>query len=96
MYSGDSVSGSSAHRSSPSGRSPYGVPPYVPSLSHWMNDLVPYFVCCMWQTDMYDCYSRYMVARPTQDCKYYQPPAHGNYGNQYTCTLNIISAIRSW
>ncbi|ELU14025.1 hypothetical protein CAPTEDRAFT_222578 [Capitella teleta] len=89
MYSGDSVGGSTAHRSSPSGRFPYGEASLVPSLSHWMLDLVPYFSCCKWQTDMQDCYDRYMPARPTQDCKYYEPAAHASaFGDPHYITFD--------
>ena len=77
MYTGDSVNGSISQRSDPWGNYPYNTSPNIPSISNWETDLLPYYYCCIWQTNNYDCFSLYMNARPTQDCKNYNPPGHG-------------------
>ena len=77
MYAGDTIHGSFSERSHSWGSSPYGSPSTVPTLSHWVNDLSPYYVCCVWQDNDEDCFNKYMRRRPTMSCEQYEPPGHG-------------------
>lgn len=77
MYSGDTINGSTSQRADPSGLAPYGTSPNIPSISNWQIDLLPWYYCCVWQNNPYDCFNLYMNVRPTQDCKNYNVPGHG-------------------
>ncbi|XP_061188229.1 sushi domain-containing protein 2-like [Saccostrea echinata] len=61
IYSSDSYQGSTLDRAQ------------VPSMSHWVHDIVPFFYCCMWTGFSADC-DKYMAARPTLQCTGYSPP----------------------
>ena len=76
MFSNDNVNGSTPDRSHTWGAVPYGRPDYVPSMSHWIHDVVSFYYCCLW--DNYRSCDRYMDLRPTRDCTGYTPPMPGN------------------
>ena len=96
MYSGDSEYGSQAARAHPWGKPPYGSAPYVPTLSHWYHDVMPWYFCCEWQMSgssdwaQYDCFNRYMTMRPTGDCVNYNPPGFGKiiFHSNLSCSKN--------
>ena len=75
MFSNDNVNGSTPDRSHTWGAVPYGQPDYVPSMSHWIHDVVSFYYCCLW--DNYRSCDRYMDLRPTRDCTGYTPPMPG-------------------
>ncbi|XP_052094724.1 sushi domain-containing protein 2-like isoform X4 [Mytilus californianus] len=75
MFNGDSYQGSSSDRSNPLGMFPYQRPKSVPSVSHWIQDLSPYYYCCLWSS--YEYCDMYTKLRPTVDCTRYTPPTPG-------------------
>jgi sushi domain-containing protein 2 len=77
MYSGDGPNGSISQRADPAGLFPYNSSPFIPSISNWQIDLMPWYYCCEWQSNPYDCFNLYMTVRQTQDCVSYSVPGHG-------------------
>ncbi|XP_056013014.1 sushi domain-containing protein 2-like isoform X2 [Ostrea edulis] len=71
-FSADTFQGSTPDRSHDWGAAPYVKPGLVPSLSHWIKDVVTFYYCCLW-TDYQDC-DYYMDQRATRDCSGYSPP----------------------
>ncbi|XP_076446883.1 sushi domain-containing protein 2-like [Babylonia areolata] len=72
MYAADSYEGSTSSKSHYWGAAPFSQPGHVPSWSHWLHDLIPYYHCCRWSHKDY-CYL-YTQRRPTPDCRFYDPP----------------------
>ncbi|XP_041471024.1 sushi domain-containing protein 2-like [Lytechinus variegatus] len=70
VYAGDSFSGSFSHRVTVNGVPPYNAPKAVPVLSTWINDIIPYYTCCVWG----DLCEYYQYHRPTRDCRWYDAP----------------------
>jgi hypothetical protein len=98
MYSGDATNGSLSQRADPWGLYPYNTNPNIPSISDWEIDILPYYYCCMWQTNYYDCFSLYMTARPTQDCKNYDPPGFATaFGDPHFITMDgTLYTFNAW
>ncbi|XP_061189248.1 sushi domain-containing protein 2-like [Saccostrea echinata] len=71
-FAADTFQGSTPDRSHDWGAAPYVKPGFVPSLSHWIQDVVTFYYCCLW-TDYQDC-DYYMDQRGTRDCSGYSPP----------------------
>eukprot|EP00105_Crassostrea_gigas_P014706 XP_011431480.1 PREDICTED: sushi domain-containing protein 2 isoform X1 [Crassostrea gigas] len=71
-FAADTFQGSTPDRSHDWGAAPYVKPGLVPSLSHWLQDVVTFYYCCLW-TDYQDC-DYYMDQRGTRDCSGYSPP----------------------
>lgn len=74
-FAADTFQGSTPDRSHDWGAAPYVKPGLVPSLSHWLQDVVTFYYCCLW-TDYQDC-DYYMDQRGTRDCSGYSPPKQG-------------------
>lgn len=72
IFTEDTFQGSTPDKSHDWGALPYGKPGYVPSLSHWLDDVVTFYYCCLW-TKHQSC-DYYMDLRPTKDCTGYTPP----------------------
>ncbi|XP_071503248.1 sushi domain-containing protein 2-like [Diadema antillarum] len=70
VYSGDSYYGSFSHRTTTNGVPPYNSPGTVPQMSTWLNDIIPYYTCCIFG-DLCEYYQQY---RPTRDCRWYEVP----------------------
>ena len=75
MYAGDTEQGSTSDRSHVWGAEPYGAPGMVPGLSHWLNDVMPFYFCCLWGGDC----RMYAELRPTASCTEYVPPKTCRY-----------------
>ncbi|XP_012940921.1 sushi domain-containing protein 2 [Aplysia californica] len=71
-YSQLSYQGSTPDRGHVWGAHPFGRPDHVPSLSHWKNDVIPLYYCCLWND--YQLCDLYMEQRPTADCRNYDVP----------------------
>ncbi|KAL8616814.1 hypothetical protein ACOMHN_017851 [Nucella lapillus] len=71
-YAADTYQGSTPDRSHSWGAAPFGAPDLVPSMSHWIHDVVTFYYCCLW-VEYKQC-SYYMDRRATRDCKEYHPP----------------------
>ncbi|XP_064636548.1 uncharacterized protein K03H1.5-like [Lineus longissimus] len=81
MYAADSNYGSTPDRAFGLGAKPYGRHPFIPIISHWVLDVIPFIHCCLWSKG--SC-SLYMDQRPTRDCKGYVPPRQGMmYGDPH-------------
>lgn len=90
-YAADTYQGSTPDRSHDWGAAPYGVPGRVPSLSHWIHDVVTFYYCCLWVEDYAGC-DYYMNRRPTKDCNVYTPPhAATVYGDPHITTFDGYS-----
>uniref|UniRef100_A0A5S6QTX0 AMOP domain-containing protein n=1 Tax=Trichuris muris TaxID=70415 RepID=A0A5S6QTX0_TRIMR len=73
------------YRAHPWGSFPYKRPPYVPSLSNFYNDLLPYEYCCKWAGHC----EFYFWRRMTSGCQDYRPPAVGYiYGEGHMITYD--------
>jgi hypothetical protein len=84
MYTNDTRFGSTSDR-----YHIFGIPPYntfgrVPALSHYLNDMVPYYLCCEW-SDLCD---SYLFVRETADCKGYRYPKTGDSSLIYKTKIN--------
>lgn len=70
LLTADSTSGSTPDRGHDWGAPPFRAPPRVPGLSHWLYDVISFYHCCLWAPEC----PRYMLRRPSSDCRHYQPP----------------------
>ncbi|KAM6166907.1 sushi domain-containing protein 2 [Erethizon dorsatum] len=70
VLTADSIGGSTPDRGHDWGAPPYRTPPRVPTLSHWLYDVISFYYCCLWAPEC----SRYMQRRPSSDCRTYRPP----------------------
>lgn len=60
-------------RAHPWGSFPYKRPPYVPTMSNFYNDLLPYDFCCKWAGHC----EFYFWRRQTSSCIGYKSPSIG-------------------
>jgi hypothetical protein len=92
MLSYDQKWGSYPRRSHNLGHFPWYESTKVPTLSQWYNDMIPRFVCCLWQEETaVGCETLRFERRPTQDCVAYQPPAiAGVYGDPHIITFDNL------
>lgn len=78
MLSYDQQWGSRPHRSHNLGYLPWNEANKVPTLSHWYHDMIPFYSCCIWQSEQsVGCETFRFERRPTQDCVAYQAPSVG-------------------
>ncbi len=85
MYTNDTRYGSTSDRYHIFGIPPYNVYGRVPALSHYLNDMVPYYLCCEW-TDLCD---SYLFVRETAECKGYRyPKSAAIYGDPHVMTFD--------
>ncbi|XP_008192790.2 protein mesh isoform X1 [Tribolium castaneum] len=92
MLSYDQKWGSYPRRSHNLGYLPWYESTKVPTLSQWYNDMIPRFVCCLWQEETaVGCETLRFERRPTQDCVAYQAPAvAGVYGDPHILTFDDL------
>lgn len=58
------------------GHIPWNEASKVPSLSHYLHDVAPFFPCCMWEHEhSWWCMTFRFERRASQNCVGYQPPA---------------------
>lgn len=90
MLSYDQQWGSSPRRSHNLGFLPWNEANKVPTLSQWFHDMVPRFLCCMWQEEQaVGCETLRFERRPTQDCVAYQAPGlAGVFGDPHIVTFD--------
>ena len=84
VFAADTFQGSTPDKSHDWGAAPYMRPGYVPSLSHWIRDVVTFYYCCLWNE--YGSCDHYMDLRPTKDCTGYNPPVLGTF-NLVFCAM---------
>ncbi|KAJ8947709.1 hypothetical protein NQ318_001548 [Aromia moschata] len=92
MLSYDQQWGSSPRRCHNLGLMPYNEATKVPSLSQWFNDVVPKYLCCLWQEEQaVGCETLRFERRPSQDCVAYQAPGvAGIYGDLHIVTFDDV------
>lgn len=92
MLSYDQQWGSSPRRCHNIGLMPYNEATKVPTLSQWFNDVVPKYLCCLWQEEQaVGCETLRFERRPTQDCVAYQAPGiAGVYGDPHFVTFDDV------
>ncbi|XP_023014320.2 sushi domain containing 2 mesh isoform X1 [Leptinotarsa decemlineata] len=92
MLSYDQQWGSSPRRCHNLGKMPYNEATKVPTLSQWFNDMVPKYLCCLWQEEQaVGCETLRFERRPTQDCVAYQAPGiAGIYGDPHVITFDDV------
>lgn len=63
---------------------------YIPSLSQWIHDKIPYHTCCLWQSERSNgCEIYRNERRPSQDCVAYQTPIVGSiFGDPHIITFD--------
>ncbi|XP_050416885.1 protein mesh [Patella vulgata] len=89
-YAADSYQGSTPDRAHDWGAPPFNKPGYVPSLSHWIHDVISFYHCCLW-VEYQQC-DLYMEQRATRDCKNYSPPKTAFiYGDPHITTFDLVS-----
>ncbi|CAH1121477.1 unnamed protein product [Ceutorhynchus assimilis] len=92
MLSYDQQWGSSPKRCHNLGLMPYQEATKVPTLSQWFNDMVPKYLCCLWQDEQaVGCETVRFERRPSQDCVAYQAPGvAGVYGDPHIVTFDDL------
>ncbi|XP_022920575.2 protein mesh isoform X1 [Onthophagus taurus] len=93
MLSYDQQWGSFPRRSHNLGFLPWTEPTKVPSLSQWFHDMVPRYLCCMWQSEQaVGCETLRFERRPSQDCVSYQAPSiAGVFGDPHIITFDNLA-----
>ncbi|XP_054014775.1 protein mesh isoform X2 [Hylaeus anthracinus] len=92
MLTYDQQWGSRPHRSHNLGYYPWDEANKVPTLSHWYHDILPFYMCCMWQEEhAVGCETFRFERRPTQDCVAYQSPAVATvFGDPHIITFDNL------
>jgi len=93
MMTGDNKWGGNPGRSHNLGLIPWNEAGKVPTLSHWHQDVMPFYFCCLWQTDgSEDCEAFRLERRASQDCVGYQPPgAAAVFGDPHFYTFDNMT-----
>ncbi|XP_052245038.1 sushi domain-containing protein 2-like isoform X2 [Dreissena polymorpha] len=95
IYAEDTFQGSTPDKGHDWGAAPYGKKFYVPSLSHWLEDVVTFYYCCLWTG--YNSCDYYMDQRPTKNCAGYNPPIPASvYGQGHVMTFSGVSPRRMY
>ena len=82
MMTSDNKWGGKPMRSHNLGVLPWNEANKIPSLSHWLQDISPFYPCCMWQDEQSGgCQTYRFERRASQDCVGYLPPGGGKYPN---------------
>ncbi|XP_076249642.1 sushi domain containing 2 mesh [Calliopsis andreniformis] len=92
MLTYDQQWGSRPHRSHNLGYYPWDEANKVPTLSHWYHDIIPFYMCCMWQEEhAVGCETYRFERRPSQDCVAYQSPAVATvFGDPHIVTFDNL------
>ncbi|XP_049825785.1 protein mesh isoform X3 [Aethina tumida] len=90
MLTYDQQWGSTPRRCHNLGLLPWDENTKVPTLSQWYHDIIPKYMCCLWQEDQsVSCETLRFERRPTQDCVAYQAPGiAGIYGDPHILTFD--------
>ena len=78
MMTSDNKWGGKPMRSHNLGVLPWNEANKIPTLSHYLGDTLPFYLCCMWQGEQSNgCQNYRYERRSSQDCVGYQPPGGG-------------------
>lgn len=90
MLTYDQQWGSRPRRAHNLGYFPWNEANKVPTLSQWYHDVVPMYLCCLWQEEQaVGCETFRFERRPSQDCIAYQSPAIATvFGDPHIVTFD--------
>merc|ERR1719334_1511778 len=93
MMTSDNKWGGSPMRSHNLGVLPWNEASKIPSLSHWLQDISPWYPCCMWQDEQSSgCQTYRFERRASQDCVGYQPPGGATvFGDPHVYTFDNMA-----
>ena len=78
MMTSDNMWGGKTRRYHNLGLLPWNEANKIPTLSHYLNDVAPFYFCCLWQGPQANgCQNYRFERRISQDCVGYQPPGGG-------------------
>ena len=87
MMTSDNMWGGKTRRYHNLGLLPWNEANKIPTLSHYLNDVAPFYFCCLWQGPQANgCQNYRFERRISQDCVGYQPPG----GGKRKCTRTRI------
>ena len=99
MMTSDNMWGGKTRRYHNLGLLPWNEANKIPTLSHYLNDIAPFYVCCLWQGSQANgCQNYRFERRISQDCVGYQPPGGGIFCFDisciwYTCVWKYLLCI---
>ena len=86
MMTSDNMWGGKTRRYHNLGLLPWNEANKIPTLSHYLNDIAPFYVCCLWQGSQANgCQNYRFERRISQDCVGYQPPGGGIFFFDISC-----------
>lgn len=90
MMSSDNKWGGTPMRNHNLGVLPWNEANKIPTLSHYLADIVPFYPCCIWQDEQSNGCSLYRYERrASQDCVGYQPPGGATvFGDPHLYTFD--------
>ncbi|TRY73653.1 hypothetical protein TCAL_08799 [Tigriopus californicus] len=90
MLSSDNKWGGKPLRHHNLGLLPWNEANKIPTLSHWLADIMPFYPCCLWQDEQSSgCQNYRFERRSSQDCVGYQPPGGGTvFGDPHVYTFD--------
>jgi len=90
MMTSDNKWGGNPMRSHDLGVLPWNEANKIPTLSHYLQDVIPFYPCCMWQEEQSNgCQNYRFERRPSQDCVGYQAPGGATvFGDPHIYTFN--------
>ena len=92
----DNMWGGKTRRYHNLGLLPWNEANKIPTLSHYLNDVAPFYFCCLWQGPQQNgCQNYRFERRISQDCVGYQPPGGGKFWWRYICN-NLVFRFISW
>jgi len=90
MMTSDNMWGGNPMRNHDYGVLPWNEANKIPSLSHYLQDVIPWYPCCKWQDEQSSgCQTYRFERRPSQDCVGYQPPGGATvFGDPHVYTFD--------
>ena len=90
MLTADNQWGGNPLRNHNLGVLPWNEANKIPTLSHWLSDILPFYTCCLWQGEQSQgCQNYRFERRASQDCVGYQPPAGATvFGDPHVYTFD--------
>ena len=91
MMTSDNMWGGKTRRYHNLGLLPWNEANKIPTLSHYLNDIAPFYVCCLWQGSQANgCQNYRFERRISQDCVGYQPPGGGIFCFDISCIWSVL------
>ena len=92
MMTSDNKWGGKPMRSHNLGVLPWNEAAKIPTLSHWLQDVSPFYPCCVWQSEQSGgCQTYRFERRSSQDCVGYTPPGGATvFGDPHIYTFDHL------